>query len=163
MNSIVRILWIISFITACLTLILSYGFLPKDMVLMGFEYTSISKSVFFNSYLIILALLFFISRLFHKGIREMNWAFLFPLSRRWMENPESRDQYREHIDSWIMSIFMTFNLLFTSTIFLFWSGNDRLVFAYQQVFITSLLLFSFVLILVIIIPPFLIFKGPKHG
>ncbi len=163
MNSILRVLWILSFITASLILILSYGYLPKDIIILSVDYSIVSKVLFFNSYMVVLAILFFVARLFHKGIREMNWAFAFPLSKNWTKDPETRDNYRMHIDSWITSVFTVFNVLFLITIFLIWSANDGMVYSYQNVFIAALLIFSTVLILVLIIPPFLIYRGPVNS
>lgn len=162
MNSILKVLWILSFVSAGLLLILSYGYLPDDIILFDASFSVMSKATFFNYNLITLAILFFIARIFHKGIREMNWAFVFPLSRNWRKDAENRDAYRIHIDSWLTSVFMVFNVLFMITIFLIWSGNDGLVFSYQNVFIAALLIFSTILILTLIIPPFIIYRGPVN-
>ena len=94
----------------------------------------------------------------------MNWAFAFPLSKRWLADPESRDKYRQHIDSWLTGIFTVFNLLALIIIFIIWGGNDSLIFSYQNVFIAVLLLLSVVLVLTLLVPPILILKGPaKNG
>lgn len=163
MNSVLRVLWISSFVIASLVLILSYGYLPQDVVILGIDYAVISKAAYFNSNLIILAVLFFITRIFHKGIREMNWAFAFPLSKNWRTDPESRDNYRMHIDSWITAVFTVFNVLFLISILVIWSGNDGMVYTYQNVFVGALLIFTTVLVLTLIIPPFLIYRGPVNS
>lgn len=162
MNSIVKILWIVSFAFISISLVLAYGYLPKDMVIYGMQGSSISKTLFFNVFLIVLAVVFFKLRLFQKGIREMNWAFLFPFSKKWRSNPETRDRYRENIETWLTAIFTAFNLIFLCILLLIWGGNDRTIFTYQNIYSVALVIFVFALVLVMFVPPFIINKGPSE-
>jgi hypothetical protein len=161
MNAVIKLIWVISLITLGLCLLLSYGYLPISMTVIGMD-DIISKTAYFNSFVAIIALLFFVSRLFQNGIKKMNWAFLFPLAKKWMKDPETRDSYREAIYSWITSVFALFNLIFLCVLFLVWGLNDQMVYHYQNVFGISLFILVTALIFVLIIPPFIIYKGPRE-
>ena len=163
MNSVIKIFWFMSIATLVICLVLAYGYLPRDMVVLGFETSSISKSLFFNVFAVCIAVFFFLSRILQKGIREMNWAFILPFSSKWLGNPELRDRYRVHIESWVFSMFSFINFIFISSLFIIWGGNDRMVFSFQLVFLISLIVFITILILLLLIPPFLINRGPNSN
>lgn len=160
MNAIVRLFWYSSITIACLTLLLSYAYLPNSIQLMsGFEF--VGKSYFFNIFLVSLGLMFFITRIFQYGIRKQDWAFLFPFAKKWKQTPVKRDLYREHIETWIIGTFAIFNYISVFIMMIIWGINDNAVFTYQNIYIIVLLVISIILVLTITIPPFLILKGPS--